>query len=391
VKRILVWDLPTRLFHWLLVTCFAGAWLSSSSDRWLSIHIFLGYLMLGLIGFRLAWGWVGGRYARFASFVTSPKAGFRYLQDLWLRRDAHYLGHNPAAGQAILLMLLLGVAVGVTGIFTQGSEERQGAVPGLLTIAAGTSLKEAHEVLANLMLLVVLGHLAGVAVASWLHKENLPLTMVTGMKRADGSAVASRAYQAWGALLLLAAAGFAAWWFFYAWHEPVQQRLSPGHAASGGPDVAFVGPALPDDPMWREECGSCHLAFHPNLLPARSWKRIMAEQARHFGTDLALDGPTSAAVLAFMVRNAAESSPTEAAFKMNRSIPPETTPLRVTEAPYWVDKHSGIREFDWRLPLVKSRTNCAACHLDAVAGTFEDAAMRIPRKSPVKGAASSPP
>jgi hypothetical protein len=152
-----------------------------------------------------------------------------------------------------------------------------------------------------------------------------------------------------------------------------------------------VGSPLADDPVWREECGSCHLAFHPNLLPARSWKLIIAGQGEHFGTDLALDAPTSAAVQSFLVRNAAESSSTEAAFKMNRSIPPGATPLRITEAPYWVEKHSDIRGSDWQLPLVRSKSNCAACHIDAVAGTFEDAAMRIPRQGQVQGAASTPP
>jgi hypothetical protein len=62
------------------------------------------------------------------------------------------------------------------------------------------------------------------------------------------------------------------------------------------------------------------------------------------------------------------------------------TPLRITETPYWVEKHREIPESDWQLPLVNSKSNCAACHLDALAGTFEDAAMRIPRESPVQGA-----
>lgn len=388
MKRILVWDTPTRLFHWLLVACFAGAWLTSTSDRWLSIHIFLGDLMLGLIVFRLVWGFTGGHYARFASFVVSPLAGWRYLRDLLARRDAHYLGHNPAASLAIIAMLVLGVAVAVTGMFTQGGEERQGAVPGLLSIGASAWLKEAHEILATLMLVTVGGHLTGVAVGSWLHKENLPLSMVTGSKQAPDDALASRPFHAAAAVMSLVVAVFGGWWFFYAWHEPAEASLGLDSAAPEPPHVAFVGRALADDRVWREECGSCHLAFHPNLLPAKSWTLMLAGQARHFGTDLALSGPTAAAILAFMVRNAAENSGTEAAFKMNRSIPAGVTPLRITEVPYWVEKHHGIRDADWQLPQVKSKSNCAACHLDAEAGTFEDAAMRIPRQTQVQGVAA---
>jgi mono/diheme cytochrome c family protein len=96
-------------------------------------------------------------------------------------------------------------------------------------------------------------------------------------------------------------------------------------------------------------------------------------------------------VLAFMVGNAAESSPTEAAFKMNRSIAAATTPLRVTEAPYWIDKHAGIAAAVYLQPQVKSKANCGACHLDAEAGTFEDAAMHIPRASAADAAVATPP
>ena len=391
MKRILIWDLPTRLFHWLLVTCFTGAWLTSTSDRWLSIHIFLGYLMLGLVLFRLVWGFTGGHYARFESFVRSPMAALRYQQDLAAKRDAAYLGHNPAASLAIIAMLALGLAVALTGIFTQGGEEGQGALTGLLSIGAAAWLKQAHEVLAMLMLVVVSGHLSGVALGSWLHGENLPLTMITGSKLAPDDALASRPFNGTAAVMSLAVAAFGILWFFYAWHEPVEARLGLRGTGLGAPNVAFVGRPLADDPVWREECGSCHLAFHPNLLPARSWKRLMAGQAEHFGTDLALDAPTAAAVQAFLVRNAAERSSTEAAFKINRSIPPSMTPLHITETPYWVQKHHDIRESDWQLPRVKSKANCAGCHLDAVAGTFEDAAMRIPRMAQVQDAVSASP
>lgn len=379
MKRILVWDIPTRLFHWLLVTSFTAAWLTSESDRWLSVHTFFGYLMLGLLGFRLIWGVVGGHYARFASFMYSPKAGLAYVRQTLAGGAIRHLGHNPAGSQAVFLLLILGLVVCLTGVFTQGGEEQHGAVTGLAGITAGMMFKTAHELSAILMLLLVFVHLAGVALESWLHKENLSLAIVTGMKVAPEGSIASKPHRLVGGLLLLAVAVFGVWWFFYALHEPVEKSLGHDDAAIEGPHVAFVGRKLPDDPKWREECGSCHLAFHPNLLPSRSWEKLMAEQADHFGTDLALDLPTREALLAFMVNNAAEKSSTEAAFKINRSIKPGSTPLRITETPYWIDKHRDIAASDWRLPQVKSKTHCAACHQDAEAGTFEDAAMRIPR------------
>ena len=379
MKRILIWDAPTRLFHWLFAISFAVAWLTSESDQWLSVHTFSGYLMLGLIGFRLIWGVAGGHYARFAAFLYSPMTGLAYLRQALSGGGARYIGHNPAGSQAVYLLLALGMTVCITGLFTQGGEEQHGAAAGLVSIAVGKILKASHEIMATLMLLLVFWHLAGVAMESWLHQENLPRSMVAGMKDAPDDAPASKPYRWVGALMLAAVMAFGGWWFFYALHQPMETHLGYQAAVQDVPHVAFVGPKLPDNAKWREECGSCHLAFHPSLLPARSWEKMMAEQDRHFGTNLALDDATSKELLAFLVNNAAEGSSREAAFKINRSIKPETTPLRITETPYWVDKHHEISETDWRLPKVKSKVNCAACHLDAEAGTFEDAAMHTPR------------
>ena len=385
MQRILVWDIPTRLFHWLLAASFAAAWITSESDEWLSVHTFFGYLMLGLIGFRLVWGLVGGHYARFKAFLYTPLAGLAYLRQALTGGGARHVGHNPAGSQAVYLLLALGLAVGLTGLLVQGGEEQHGAAAGWLGYALGKMIKEGHEAVAALMLLVVLGHLMGVVLESLLHKENLVRSMVTGMKQAPLGDPASKPFRLVGALLMAAVVAFGVWWFFYALHQPLERSLgqkglglNPGGREEA--HVAFVGPALADDPKWREECGSCHQAFHPSLLPARSWKRLMAEQDRHFGTDLALDAPIRDALLAFLANNAAERSATEAAFKINRSIKPEAAPLRITETPYWVSKHREIAESDCHLPLVKSKTNCAACHQDADAGTFEDAAMRIPRQ-----------
>lgn len=379
MNRILVWDIPTRLFHWLFAASFAIAWLSSESDQWLSIHVFSGYLMLGLIGFRLLWGFAGGHYARFTSFLYGPKAGLAYLREVLSGQAKRHIGHNPAGSVAIFLLLGLGLLVGITGVFTQGGEEQRGTTGGLVSIAVGGMFKEGHEVAATLMLLLVFAHLAGVAVESWLHRENLPRSMVTGLKEAPEQSPPSESFRSVGLLLIAAAAGFGVWWFSYAIPEPVAKQFGPGFDGKQAPRVAFVGRPLADSPLWRDECGSCHLAFHPNLLPARSWKQLLAEQGTHFGADLALDAATIDALRAFAVNNAAENTRTEAAFKILSSLQPQAKPLRITETPYWIKKHEEIAAADWRLHSVKSKVNCAACHLDAEAGTFEDAAMRIPR------------
>ena len=112
---MLVWDAPVRVFHWLLVLCFAGAWLTADSERWRLAHITLGYTSAALVGFRLLWGLVGTRYARFSSFVHGPRAAWAYLRSLPGSRPQHHVGHNPAGALAIVALLGLVLTVSALG------------------------------------------------------------------------------------------------------------------------------------------------------------------------------------------------------------------------------------------------------------------------------------
>lgn len=169
-NRILVWDLPTRIFHWLLAASFAGAWLTAETERFRDIHVALGYTMAGLIAFRLLWGLAGTRYARFSSFSLRPARVAAYLRSLLSARPEHHIGHNPAGAVAIVAMLGLGVATLLTGY---ANYEQIG----------GHWLQELHEGAAGAMAAMVGVHVAGVLVSSLLHRENLVRAMLTGYKR----------------------------------------------------------------------------------------------------------------------------------------------------------------------------------------------------------------
>lgn len=195
--KILVWDVPVRVFHWLTVFCFAGAYLTAESERWQLVHTTLGYTMAGLIAFRLVWGCIGPRYARFADFVRGPAAVISYLRSLAQGKPQHFLGHNPAGALAIVALLLLGAATAASGWFAL--QER-----------GGEQWEEIHETFANLMLALVLLHIAAVAVSSWLHRENLVAAMFSGMKAGQPEQGLRRGWHSIGVLVLLAVAAF--WW-----------------------------------------------------------------------------------------------------------------------------------------------------------------------------------
>lgn len=167
-----VWDLPVRLFHWLLAGCFALAWLTAESEHWRVLHVNLGYTMAGLLAFRLVWGVVGTRHARFASFVRGPRAAWRYLRSLPTARPEHHLGHNPAGGLAIVALLGL---IGVTAASGWATYSELG----------GEWMEELHEGAAGTLMAFVIVHLLGVLVGSLVHRENLVRAMLTGRKKAD--------------------------------------------------------------------------------------------------------------------------------------------------------------------------------------------------------------
>lgn len=222
-SRILVWDLPTRLFHWSLALSFAGAWLTSESERYADLHAMLGYTLLGLIAFRLVWGFVGSRYARFADFAYSPAAVMAYLKSL-LAKPRHYLGHNPAGAMAIFLLLGLGIATGVSGWLTYNE-------------IGGEWLEEAHELFANAMLVVVGVHVAGVIVSSWLHRENLARAMVTGYKQGEPEQAIGKRRGLAAALLMTALAGFWGLWF-NGNIDPLMNGQTLAHAGDANPHGA---------------------------------------------------------------------------------------------------------------------------------------------------------
>lgn len=176
-SRVKVWDPLMRLFHWSLAACIFGAFLVEEGD---SAHQVLGYVALGLVAFRLAWGLVGPRHARFGDFVRGPRAVRTYLRERIAGTSQRRLGHNPAAAVMILVLLAGVAAVGTTGW--------------MLTLDAfwGSDwLEELHEALAYGLLAFIGVHVLAALVESVHYGENLVASMIHGRKRAldtDGNA-----------------------------------------------------------------------------------------------------------------------------------------------------------------------------------------------------------
>ncbi len=191
------WDPLLRLFHWSLLFAFCAAYFSEAElfeglqDRFNgellhTIHIWAGYAIAGLLLFRLLWGFVGPRYARFSDFVFRPGEVLAYLGGVLTLRAARHLGHNPAGGAMIVAMLLSLTATVVTGVALYGADKGLGPLAGWLVESSDAlvdAIKEAHELATNGTLLLIAGHLIGVAWESVMLRENLVRAMITGRKR----------------------------------------------------------------------------------------------------------------------------------------------------------------------------------------------------------------
>lgn len=218
ISKVLVWDAPVRVFHWLMVLSFAGAWLTAESERLRLVHVSLGYTMAGLVAFRLVWGLIGTRHARFASFVRGPAAVGRYLRSLLSRKPEHHTGHNPAGALAIVALLALTLLLAASGWANYNE-------------LGGHFVEELHEVLANSMLLLAGVHVAAVVLSSWLHRENLVRAMLNGRKSARTQQGIRSAWYSVAALLLAAVLYF--WWS--QWHN------APSPVDLGVPTAASIG------------------------------------------------------------------------------------------------------------------------------------------------------
>ncbi len=196
-QEIMVWDMPVRVFHWLLVICFAGAWLTSESERLAMIHYAFGYTACLLVLIRLVWGVIGTRYARFSQFLKSPKAVIEHFMAMLRGHPHHDVGHNPAGGLVMFALMLLILLIGLTGFLS-------------VKEIMGNLVSEAHEAVSSLVLGLVIVHIIAAVGMSVIERQNLVRSMVTGKKKGMPEQGIRYPLHLIGALILLGAL-----YFFY--------------------------------------------------------------------------------------------------------------------------------------------------------------------------------
>ncbi|MBI2401037.1 MAG: cytochrome b/b6 domain-containing protein [Deltaproteobacteria bacterium] len=369
-----IWDLPTRLFHWSFAAALIVAFAASTREWFLDYHLLAGAAAFALVAFRVVWGFSGNRSARFSGFVRGWADVKGFLSGLMRLNPARYPGHNPAVGWAVIVMLSLTAVLGATGIIVYSGEEMKGPLVGVFSFETAETAGAVHFIAAYSFLALAAIHVAAALLHDIIWKEGLILSMLTGKKTVEGrvEAVAERPLLKKTAFVLFAAVTAGA-----------ILLVIPGERQASGHTPALVegegGPrAIERNMVYEEECGSCHNAFSPTLLPARSWEKLMAGLGEHFGDDASLPEETTSEISKWLVASSAERAFSEPSKKIISSIG-DAAPLRITETTYWKEKHSDIGNEVYSRKAVSSRTNCAACHPGAPSGSFEDRDISVPR------------
>jgi cytochrome b len=366
-RRVLVWDVPTRLFHWLLVTATVTAFVTGFivPEWWLDVHRTAGYVIVALLVFRFVWAAFGPEYSHLGSFTYSPKETLGHLRAVLLLSPRHYIGHNPAGAAMIFALAFVLCSLVLTGLLIEAGEEKIGPLAGITSYEVGNAAKTFHQVLVVILVLMVAGHIAGVIIESVLTRENLVTTMTTGYKCIPaGTTLPASRRARWGPALVSWAVVVGAGAFFLIMLGRLPPKGIPTNAVNA---------------TYSRTCGACHAPYHPSVLPAASWRAVLSQLDNHFGMDNAkLPAADLVEVASFLATHSAEAWDTEAGVRFRTPSPSE--PRRITATAGWRSLHARVPVTWFSRGSVGSKSNCSACHSDAASGRFGDTRIAVPKE-----------
>ncbi|MCP4953387.1 MAG: hypothetical protein GY922_16225 [Proteobacteria bacterium] len=199
-----VWDLAVRVFHWLLVALVAGLWVTATSDGdWMAVHQWLGVTVIATVFTRIVWGFVGSDTARFSSFLVGPKSVRRYLKRFISRRnDVAFVGHNPAGGWSVMVLLLFLVFQALTGLCSNDDIFFDGPLAGVVGKDLSDVITGVHHQLFDILMLLIGAHVVAVIVHLVFKRDNLIRPMVSGVKKLKSDMKAPSLQPAWKAFFI---------------------------------------------------------------------------------------------------------------------------------------------------------------------------------------------
>jgi cytochrome b len=201
-RTVLVWDAPIRVFHWLIVALVAAAY-ATWRLNWMVWHGWVGEAVLALLLFRLLWGFFGGETARFSRFLSSPRIAVQHLKYAFRREPDRQVGHNPAGGWMVALLLALLLIETLTGLYIANDIADEGPLTELVPAWAANAIESSHAIVWDALLAAIVLHVVAIAGFAAIKGQNLVSPMITGTKVLPASVAAPRAGSPVQAVLLL--------------------------------------------------------------------------------------------------------------------------------------------------------------------------------------------
>ena len=369
---VYVWPLCTRIIHWIIAISFTAAFVTSFTEQYLHYHVAFGWIFGVMLGYRILWGFVGPRYATFNTFKFSLRGLVWYFQEKIINRWRKIPpGHNPASSWYTVLVLVFGSVIVITGLLLYGVQEGKGIFAFLNARHCGSMflLCDIHTYISYFLAGWAVIHITGVLIEQFYHKTGMVFAMLTGYKKSEGEDTDISRFS------LIASYGFIilsvmAFYYIVSTYDNLFTR-------SSYPLVDYKK----EHQAYATDCGDCHKAYPPFILPRRSWERIMDNLEDHFGekiTDQNISVSAQNSIREYLYAHSAEHSSREIAVKVLASVG-DRNPTSLSKVPYWREVHARIDPSIFARKSVKDRSNCAACHKDFEYGVIDDINIAIPR------------
>lgn len=367
-KKVYVWPICIRVFHWLYVFSFTFAFILLWFENLLKYHVAFGILFFILTIFRIVFGFLGPLYVNFKCFDLKGDHLINYILHLFGHKDKTP-GHNPGASWGAITILIFAFITGFSGILLFGIQEGRGIFSFLnpTFFYYMDTLYNIHEISAYFLLFVVIIHISGVIFEHFYHHTKVIWSMFTGYKYLlDGEDIKLTSKQNFFADFFIFISVVL---FFYTVYKDnnilLKSRFEPINYETKYPTLY-------------EECGDCHIVFPAYLLPSKSWEIIMDIPEDHYGEELDLDEDDAKLIKEYLVKNSAEHSTREAAVKILKSIKNKENVKSIVKTPYWKSTHKNIPNSVFKSKKVDTKFSCDSCHPDILKGKIEDDNIIIP-------------
>lgn len=344
---VYIWSRVTRYFHWILVVCIALTFISAEFKNLFLLHIASGIVAGGLLTFRLLWGFIGPTYAKFSHFDFSFKDLFYYFTKLFKDKKI-YVGHNPAASWATILLIVFGFFCTVSGVILLGAEDDRGIFSFLPATLEEPALK-IHIFSKNVVGIVAIIHITGALLEHFWHKSETVNSMIHGYKKVEATPTKTTKFQNYlGAFAL----SFSIILGFFSYFFPEVSPMTKHYHK-----VIYKK----DNPTFAKECSDCHNLFSPTFMTKKMWNIALEKQKDHFDKDLSEKVPHFESIKEYVLKNSAETSKSP----ISRGIVKSTkgkNKYKITRTRYWRDIHKYIPRKAYKKEHIKEKSNCIACH-----------------------------